>query len=46
MLKKQNDWLRVHETPIFEVIFMILTENVSVVTNDTLGPQKYPHHPK
>ena len=29
-----------------EVIFAILTENSSVVTNDNQGPQKYPHHRK
>ena len=38
--------MRVHETPILEVIFVTLTENTSVVTNDTLGPQKYPQHQK
>ena len=26
--------------------FVTLTENSSVVTNDTQGPQKYPHHRK
>ena len=35
-----------HETPILEVIFLTLTENSSVITNDTQGPQKYPHHRK
>ena len=28
-------------TPILEVIFVILTENSSVVKNDTQGHQKY-----
>ena len=32
--------------PILEVIFVILTETSSVVTNDTQGPQKYPHKQK
>ena len=32
------------ETPIPDVIFVTLTENLSIVTNDTQGPQKYPHH--
>ena len=27
--------LRVQETPILEVVFLSLTENASVVTNDT-----------
>ena len=36
--------LRARVTPIFEVIFVTLTENLSVITNDTQGPQKYPHH--
>ena len=31
---------------IFEVIFVTLNENSSVVTNDIQGPQKYPHHQK
>ena len=31
-----------YETPILEVIFATLTENSSVITNDTQGPQKYP----
>ena len=29
-----------------ELIFVTLTENSSVVTNDTQEPQKYPHHQK
>ena len=33
-------------SPILEVIFVTLTENSSVVTNDTQGPQKYQHHRK
>ena len=32
------------KTPILEVIFVTLTENSSVLTNDTQGPQKYPHN--
>ena len=28
------------------VIFVTLTENSSVITNDTQGPQKYLHHRK
>ena len=36
--------LGVHETPILKVIFVTLTDNLSVVTNDTQGPRKYPHH--
>ena len=32
------------ETPIPDVIFVTLTENLSIVTNDTQGPQKYTHH--
>ena len=38
--------LGVHETLILEVIFVNLTENISVVENDTKGLQKYPHHQK
>ena len=34
--------LRVHETPILEVIFVSLTENSSIMTNYTQGPWKYP----
>ena len=31
-----------NEVPIFELIFVTLNENSSVITNDTLGPQKHP----
>ena len=31
---------------MLEVIFMTPIENSYVVTNDTEGPQKYPHHRK
>ena len=31
---------------MLEVIFMTPIENSSVVTNDTQGSQKYPHHRK
>ena len=41
--QRQRGSLRVHETPIFEVIFVTLTENSSVITNDTQEPQKYPN---
>ena len=34
------------ETPMLEVIFVTLTENSFVVTNDTQGCRKYPHHRK
>ena len=37
MSKKGRLW--VHETPVFEVIFTTLTENSSIITNDTKGPQ-------
>ena len=40
--QKQKGKLWVHETSILEVFFVTLTENSSVVTNDTQGPQKYP----
>ena len=33
-------------TPILEDIFVTLTENSSVVTNDTQAPQQYLHHRK
>ena len=33
----------VHEAPIFEIIFVTLTENSSVIANDTQGPRVYPH---
>ena len=29
---------------MIEVIFVTLTEHTSAITNDTLGPQKYPYH--
>ena len=41
---KQKSRLWVHDSPILKVIFATLTENSSVVTNDTQGSQKYPHH--
>ena len=41
---KQKGRLWVHETPILEVIFVTLTKNSYVTTNDTHRPQKYPHH--
>ena len=44
--QKTEDRLIVHETTILEVIFVTLTENSSAITNDTEGPQKYPHHLK
>ena len=44
--EKQKGRLWVRETPILEIILVTLTENSSVVTNDTQGPQKYPHHQK
>ena len=44
--QNQKGRLCVHEIPIFEVIFVNLTENLSVITNDNQGPQKYPHHLK
>ena len=31
---------------ILEVIFVTLTENSSVVKNNSQGPWKYPHHRK
>ena len=40
-LKTERLWI--HEMPILVAIFVSLTENSSVVTNDTLGRQKYPH---
>ena len=46
MGQKQKDRLRVHETPIREVIFVTLTNNSSLVTNDTQEPWKYRHHRK
>ena len=41
-LKKQKGRLWVHETQIFEVIFVTLTEYLLVIPNDTQGPLKYP----
>ena len=41
---KQKGRFWVHETPILEEIFVILTENSSVIINDTQAPEKYPHH--
>ena len=41
--QKQKSRLQVHDTPILEVICVTLTENSSVVTNDTQWPRKYPH---
>ena len=38
--------LWVYETPIFEVIFVTVTEGSYVVTNDTQGPWKYSYHLK
>ena len=38
--------MEVHDTPILEVISGTLSENPSVVTNDTHGPRKCPHHEK
>ena len=29
---------------MIEAIFVTLTEHTSAITNDTLGPQKYPYH--
>ena len=34
-------WVR--ETSIFQVIFVILIENSSVITEDTRGPREYPY---
>ena len=36
--KNHKGTLRVHETPMLEVTFLTLTENVSVLTNDTKRP--------
>ena len=41
--KKQKGIVWFQETPILEVIFVALTENSSLVTNDSEGPQEYPH---
>ena len=41
--QKEKRRLGVYETSIFEVIFVTLSENASVI-NDTHGPQKYPNH--
>ena len=40
--QKGKSW--VLETPIHEVTFVTLTEKSSIVTDDTQGPLKYPHH--
>ena len=40
---KQKGSLLLNETSIHNIIFVTLTENTSVVKNDTKGPQKYPH---
>ena len=40
MSQKQKVRLCVHETQIVEVIFVTLTEDSSVRTNGTHGPQK------
>ena len=44
--QKQKGRMWVHETPILEVIFATLTENSSVITNDTQEIQKDPHQEK
>ena len=36
--KNQRRTLRVHETPMLELTFVTLTENLSVLTNDTKRP--------
>ena len=36
--KNHKGTLRVHETSMLEVTFLTLTENVSVLTNDTKRP--------
>ena len=36
--KNQKGTLRVHGTPMLEVTFVTLTENLSVLTNDTKRP--------
>ena len=36
--KNQKGRMSVHEIPLLEVIFVSLTENSSVTTNDTQGP--------
>ena len=33
--------MQVHETPIFEIIFMTLTKDSFGKTNDTQGPEEY-----
>ena len=33
--------MQVHETPIFEIIFMTLTKDSFDKTNDTQGPEEY-----
>ena len=44
--QKEKGGLRVDGTPILEVILVNLTENLSVVINDTQGPRKCSHHSK
>ena len=46
MGQKQKGRLWVHGTAILEVIFVTLTDNSSVITNDTQGTWKYPQHQK
>ena len=41
---KQIGRMQAHETLILEVIFVTLTENSSVIKNDTQGLQKDLHH--
>ena len=51
MIHEVKNWSKtegrmwVHETPILEVIFATLTENLSI-TNDTHRPQKYSTSPE
>ena len=42
--KNQKVRLRVHEIPILKVIFVTLTENLSVVANGTQLPQEFLYH--
>ena len=41
--KNQKFRLWVHETLILEVLLLILTDNLSIVTNGTKGPREYLH---
>ena len=41
--KNQKTILCVHEKPILETSFVTLTEKSSIITNNTLVPQEYPH---